>query len=57
VRDQVTAASVRSINPAMTSANNWWLFMAYEQVSADSSIREIYFVRNQPAIYLPTVSK
>ena len=57
VRDQVTAADVRSINPAMTSANNWWLFMAYEQVSADSSLREIYFVRNQPAIYLPIIIK
>ncbi|WP_420642332.1 sialidase family protein [Candidatus Leptofilum sp.] len=57
VRDQVTATDVRSINPTMTSANNWWLYMAYEQVSSNSSLREIYFVRNQPAIYLPTILK
>lgn len=57
VRDQVTAENTRSINPAMTSANNWWLYLAYEQVSTDSSVREIYFVRNQPAIYLPTILK
>ncbi len=57
VRDHVTTADVRSINPAMVSANNWWLFMAYEQVNTNASLREIYFVRNQPAIYLPTILK
>jgi len=56
-RDQVTDSEIRSINPAMTSANNWWLFLTYEQVSNDGNLREIYFTRNQPAIYLPTVLK
>ncbi len=56
-RDTVTGANVRSINPAMASANNWWLFLAYERVNTDSSFRQVYFVRNQPAIYLPTILK
>lgn len=56
-RDQVTDTTVRSINPTMVSANNWWLYMAYEQVSADSNLREIYFVRNEPALYLPLIRK
>lgn len=56
-RDQVTNSSIRAINPSMISANNWWLYMAYEQVNASSTLREIYFIRNQPAIYLPTILK
>ncbi len=56
-RDQVTNTSIRAINPSLVSANNWWLYMAYEQVSTDSSLREIYFIRNQPAIYLPIILK
>ncbi|MBK8906063.1 MAG: hypothetical protein IPM53_33095 [Anaerolineaceae bacterium] len=56
-RDQVTGSDVRAINPAMESANNWWLFLAYEQVNTDSSLREVYFVRNKPAIYLPMIRK
>lgn len=56
-RDQVTSSGVRAINPAMVSANSWWLFMAYEQVNTDSSLREVYFVRNDPAIYLPLIRK
>lgn len=56
-RDQVTSSGVRAINPAMESANDWWLFMAYEQVNTDSSLREVYFVRNEPAIYLPVIRK
>lgn len=56
-RDQVTNTSIRAINPSLISANNWWLYLAYEQVSTDSSLREIYFIRNQPAIYLPVIIK
>ena len=56
-RDQVTDTTIRAVNPSLVSANNWWLYLAYEQVSLDSSLREIYFIRNQPAIYLPTILK
>ena len=57
-RDQVTGTNMRAINPSMVSSNNWWLYLAYEQVdTANSSIREVYFVRNQPAIYLPLILK
>lgn len=56
-RDQVTTTSIRAINPTLISANNWWLYMAYEQVSVDSTLREVYFIRNQPSIYLPLILK
>lgn len=56
-RDQVTNTDVRAINPVMDSANDWWLFIVYEQVNADGSLREVYFARNKPAIYLPMIRK
>ncbi|MCB8927243.1 MAG: hypothetical protein H6652_16630 [Ardenticatenaceae bacterium] len=56
-RDQLTSNENRSVNPSLISANNWWLYLTYEKVSIDSTLREIYFFRNQPAIYLPLVSK
>lgn len=56
-RDQVTESNIRAINPALISGNKWWLYLAYEQVSTDSTLREVYFVRNQPEIYLPVVVK
>jgi hypothetical protein len=57
IRDQVTDTTVRAINPTLDSANNWWLFLSYEQVIPTTGLREIYFVRNKPALYLPMIRK
>lgn len=56
-RDQVTVSGIRSIYPSMVTVNNWWVYLAYEQTNTDGTIREIYFIRNKPAIYLPLIRK
>jgi hypothetical protein len=56
-RDQVTTSGVRSIYPSLIAANNWWVYLTYEQTNTSGTVREIYFIRNQPAIYLPTILK
>lgn len=56
-RDQVTVSGIRSIYPSLVTANNWWVYLAYEQTNTNGTIREIYFVRNRPALYLPLIRK
>ena len=49
----LTGPGARAIRPSMTTQNNWWVYLAYERIAADRS--HIWFVRNQPAVYLPFV--
>jgi hypothetical protein len=54
VRDQVTATQVRAINPSIVTQNDWWLYLTYEQAE---TIRQVYFVRSKPDVYLPTIAR
>lgn len=51
-RDIVTETNVRSIHPNMTTLNNWFVYLVYEDAS---STRQILFTRNDPAIFLPVI--
>lgn len=45
----------RAIKPSVTVVNNWTVFVAYELKALTRS--DIYFVKNQPAVYLPVTIK
>lgn len=51
-RDQVTNPQTQSIYPSLTSQSNWWVYLAY---GAGDTEHQIYFLRNDPAIYLPAL--
>lgn len=45
----------RAIKPSVIVVNNWTVFVAYELKALTRS--DIYFVKNQPAVYLPVIIK
>lgn len=55
-RDEVTPANEAAISPQMVAQNNWFLYMTYEK-KGDSGGRTVWFVRNDPALYLPVIRK
>ncbi|MCL4262465.1 MAG: hypothetical protein KJ069_04590 [Anaerolineae bacterium] len=55
-RDVVTPANEAAINPQMVVQNNWFLHMVYEKVTGTGG-RTVWFVRNDPALYLPIIRK
>jgi hypothetical protein len=52
-RDKITSETIRSLNPSLSTQDNWWLYLVYEQGNTDA--RQIYFQRTKPDIYLPAV--
>lgn len=55
-RDTVTPANEAAINPQMISQNNWFIYMVFEKVEGNGT-RTVWFVRNDPAVYLPVIRK
>ncbi|HUM69985.1 MAG TPA: hypothetical protein PLK31_14210 [Chloroflexota bacterium] len=55
-RDTVTPANEAAISPQMVPHNNWFLYMVYEKVG-NTGGRTVWFVRNDPAVYLPIIRK
>ncbi|WP_420630388.1 hypothetical protein [Candidatus Leptofilum sp.] len=45
----------RAIKPSIAVANNWTVYVGYELKSSDRS--DIFYVKNQPGVYLPVVIK
>ncbi|HEX6386027.1 MAG TPA: hypothetical protein VF177_15260 [Anaerolineae bacterium] len=52
-RDVVPSPGPRSLHPSITSQNNWWVYLVYEQVQVTTTNRQVFFVRNRPALYMP----
>ena len=50
-RDIVTSSTMRALNPDLAVQNNWWIYLVYE----DKTNERIQFLRNLPAVYLPTI--
>lgn len=55
-RDTVTPANEAAINPQMISQNNWFIYMVFEKVEGNGT-RTVWFMRNDPAVYLPVIRK
>jgi hypothetical protein len=49
----------RSIQPDSASQNGWWNYVVYEDFvgDAENENKQILFVRNSPALYLPIIVK
>lgn len=49
----------RTIQPIATSTSNWWGYTVYEEfVGTDvDANKQVFFVRNSPAVYLPVIMK
>lgn len=59
-REELTVDDeTRSIVPASTSQSNWWGYVVYEDFegSANDENKQVFFVRNKPALYLPIILK
>ncbi len=54
-RETLTQADVQTLRPHLATQNNWWVYMAFEQVKDGKS--QIWFLRNQPVLYLPFISR
>lgn len=55
-KDEVTGNSTRAIFPNLETQNNWWLYLVYEEFVSEN-VRQVRFIRNEPALYLPIVVK
>lgn len=58
--DVVTSPNtIRYISPDATDQFGWWSYITYEEIVSEGppQIRQIRFVRNIPALYLPVVIK
>lgn len=48
----------RSIQPAIATQNNWWMYVVYEEFESSTvNNHKIYFMRNIPGVYLPMIRK
>lgn len=54
-RDEVTPQVDSSINPKIESQNDWFVYLVYEDISDET--RSVWFVRNDPNVYLPVITK
>jgi hypothetical protein len=54
--DIVTPSNLASINPDMASHNDWFVYIAYENLTAQGG-RTVWFIKNNPALYLPVIRK
>jgi hypothetical protein len=55
-RDVVTPQSKASFNVEMASHNDWYIYLTYQDEASDGT-DTIWFIRNDPAIYLPAILK
>ncbi|MCB9007626.1 MAG: hypothetical protein H6656_09730 [Ardenticatenaceae bacterium] len=55
-KDEITDFETRAIFPNMDVQNNWWVYLVFEEFVSED-IRQIRFLRNVPATYIPFLSK
>jgi len=60
-QDIVTPLQNRAINPRMATRNSWWIYLVYQEIQLDGDgdflPPQIQFTRNDPALFLPVISK
>lgn len=62
--DMVTSFNVRSINPDMVVVDDWFVYLTFQETQRVPNTNppefeppQVRFIRNEPAIYLPVMSR